>query len=103
VLRYLLIGALLWVAWRAVSRTSWLAALRGEPERKRLPGRAPHEVLGVARDAPVEEAKRAYHALVRQVHPDKTEGLSPELKRLAESRTAELNEAFDAFKRSRRE
>jgi hypothetical protein len=36
------------------------------------------------------------------VHPDKTEGLSPELKRLAESRTAELNAAFEDFKRSRR-
>ena len=101
-MRFLLIGALVWVAWRALSRSSWLVSLRGEPERPRLPGRAPHEVLGVARDAPVDEAKRAYHALVRQVHPDKTEGLSPELKRLAESRTAELNAAFEDFKRSRR-
>lgn len=77
--------------------------MRGEPHRRRFPSQPPHEVLGVARDAPLDEAKRAYHELVRQVHPDKAEGLSPELKRLAESRTAELNEAFAAFKRARRQ
>lgn len=39
-------------------------------------------------------AQRAYHALVKQYHPDKVATLAPKLRALAEQETKEINEAF---------
>lgn len=60
-------------------------------------GRSPHEVLGVAPGASREEIRRAYHALVREYHPDRVAGAAAEIQRLAEERTAELNGAYRAL------
>jgi len=46
-----------------------------------------------------EEVRRAYHAKVREYHPDRVAGAAPEIQRLAEKRTAELNAAYLALTR----
>ncbi len=102
--RYLLIAAVLWVAWRALSKSKLFAptkrpraaAKRQEPER--LGGKLPHEILGIESGASLDTAREAYLDLVKQVHPDTAASLSPELRRLAEARTKELNRAFALFK-----
>jgi len=61
--------------------------------------RSPEEVLGVPEGASREEVRRAYHAKVREYHPDRVAGAAPEIQRLAEKRTAELNAAYLALTR----
>lgn len=106
--KLLLIVAVVFFAWRAVT-SSRLMIKSGRFARKLRskadaavpaaePPRPAHEVLGVAKGAPLEDAKRAYLELVKQVHPDRSASLSPEMQRLAEARTKELNDAFDRFK-----
>ena len=103
--RYLLIAAVLWVAWRALSKSK-LFAPAPKPSRRaskrleaeRLGGKLPHEILGIESDASLDTAREAYLDLVKQVHPDTAASLSPELRRLAEARTKELNRAFALFK-----
>lgn len=56
----------------------------------------PFEVLGVRRDAPMEEIDRAYKRLVAKYHPDRYRD-NP-LRELAEEKLKEINEAYDAIK-----
>src|SRR5256714_13710595 len=51
-----------------------------------------YEVLGVARDAPEDEIKRAYRKLAVKYHPDKTPD-DPH----AEEKFKELGEAYDVL------
>jgi molecular chaperone DnaJ len=51
-----------------------------------------YEILGVARDAPGEEIKRAYRALARTHHPDVAQDKSK-----AEHRFKEINEAYEVL------
>jgi molecular chaperone DnaJ len=52
-----------------------------------------YEVLGVDRDAPAEEIRKAYLKLAHKYHPDKTGG-----DQEAETRLKEINEAYDVLK-----
>lgn len=63
-------------------------------------GCPPCEVLGVAPDTPLPEARQRWRILIRESHPDRAiaRGLPPEAIRLAEARTRSLNEAWDKFK-----
>jgi DnaJ-domain-containing protein 1 len=61
-----------------------------------------HEVLGVGPKASIEVIKSAYRLRAHQYHPDKTEGLGPELKALAERKMQELNMAYAWATRFRR-
>jgi DnaJ-domain-containing protein 1 len=51
-------------------------------------------VLDVSPNASDEEIRRGYTAKVKQYHPDRVNDLAPEIVRLAEARTRELNAAF---------
>ena len=53
-----------------------------------------HEILGVSPDAPFEAIYSAYRFKVQQYHPDRTEGLGPELRSLAAQKIEELNTAY---------
>lgn len=52
-----------------------------------------YEVLGVPRDAPPEEIKRAYRRLAKKYHPD----LNKEDPKAAEARFKELSEAYEVL------
>jgi DnaJ like chaperone protein len=63
-------------------------------------GCASCEVLGIAPDTPLPEARKRWRELIRESHPDRAiaRGLPPEAIRLAETRTRALNEAWEAFR-----
>jgi hypothetical protein len=52
-------------------------------------------ILGVLPSAGAEEIKLAYKALVKQNHPDRVHGLSPQLRAFAEQETRKLNAAYE--------
>jgi hypothetical protein len=64
-----------------------------------------YDVLGVRRTATPVELRQAYLRLVRDHHPDRHAGSSPEVRADAELRTREVNEAWhtlsDAERRRR--
>ena len=63
-----------------------------EPEAK-----DPWVVLGIERGTPKDEARKAFRALIAQYHPDKVAHLAPEFHALAERRTREILEAWEAL------
>lgn len=56
----------------------------------------PYEVLGVSPNASKEDVEKAYRKLIREYHPDQY-GDNP-LKKLAEEKLQEVNEAYDKIK-----
>jgi len=54
----------------------------------------PHRVLGIDRNASVEEIKHAYRELASKYHPDKLAHLGDEFKALAETRFKEIQQAY---------
>ncbi|WP_246357152.1 J domain-containing protein [Pyxidicoccus fallax] len=77
--------------------------------RRRPPAAAPEpppptpwEVLGVTRDTPLPEVKRAFLALVAQYHPDKVAQLGPKLQALAQEETRRIIEAWEQVRRQSR-
>ncbi|MCY1046493.1 DnaJ domain-containing protein [Corallococcus sp. bb12-1] len=65
-----------------------------EPEAK-----DPWVVLGIARGTPKDEARKAFRALIAQYHPDKVAHLAPEFHALAERKTREILDAWEALER----
>jgi DnaJ-domain-containing protein 1 len=82
----------------------------GKPKKRRQEGKPPPtqarsrasacDLLGVSEDATPEQIRKAYQDRVRQYHPDRVAQAAPELQRLAELRTKELNAAYEALTRS---
>ena len=54
----------------------------------------PYRILGIARNASIEEIKHAYRELAGKYHPDKLEHLGEEFKVLAETRFKEIQQAY---------
>lgn len=55
-----------------------------------------YRLLGVPREAPDREIKRAYYELARELHPDKAP--TPDQKRINESRLALISQAYNTLK-----
>lgn len=64
----------------------------------------PWDVLGLDRSAHVDEARAAWRRLVREHHPDRlaARGVPEEAVKLAESRLAAINNAWEEIERSHR-
>ncbi len=62
--------------------------------------RDPWKVLGIAPGTSKDEARKAFRALVARYHPDKVAHLAPEFQELAERKTRELLEAWDALEKT---
>ena len=56
-------------------------------------------ILEVNEGASMDEVTTAYKRKIRQYHPDKVESLGPELKKLAEKKSKEINAAYNTAKR----
>ncbi len=54
-----------------------------------------YQVLEVAETATIEVIRAAYRKKIMQYHPDRVETLGLEFKHLAESRTQEINRAYE--------
>ena len=65
-------------------------------DRLRLVVHDPWRVLGLQQGATTMEIKKAYRAKIKGLHPDRVAGLDEELQELAEARTIELREAYEA-------
>jgi len=53
--------------------------------------------LGISINSPVEEIKRAYREKAKQWHPDKLDGMAPELREIASERMKRINEAYEVL------
>lgn len=62
--------------------------------------RAWYEVLQVPAYASLDEVKLAYRRRIAEYHPDKTSNLGDELRVLAETKTKEINTAYDTALRA---
>jgi hypothetical protein len=60
------------------------------------------KVLGFHGPVTIDDVKRQYKELISQYHPDKANHLGPELKKVAEQKTKEINEAYEYFKKKYR-
>jgi uncharacterized membrane protein YkvA (DUF1232 family) len=58
----------------------------------------PYTVLGVGRNASVDEIKKAYRRLVSTYHPDKVNHMGEEFQKLAEIKFKEIQEAYHQLK-----
>jgi DnaJ like chaperone protein len=57
------------------------------------------EILGITRDASVEEIKSAYRQLSLQHHPDRVANLGPEFVKVAEEKFKAIQEAYEEIRR----
>lgn len=57
------------------------------------------EVLQLSRPFTTEQLRAAYRQRMSQYHPDKVSSLGPEFRDLAESKSKEINRAFDLLAR----
>jgi DnaJ like chaperone protein len=70
-------------------------------EAPRNPTSESFAILGITETATAEEAKLAYHALIRKHHPDKlmAQGMPPEFVATATEKMKRINVAYDAVRK----
>jgi uncharacterized membrane protein YkvA (DUF1232 family) len=56
------------------------------------------EVLGLGADRSMPTIKQKYWELAKQYHPDRVQHLGPELRKVADQKMKNLNEAYQFFK-----
>lgn len=76
------------------------SAEKGSAENK-IDARAWHEVIGIKRNATIEEIQTAYKEAIKKCHPDTVASRSEIIKRAAVAETVELNAAYQSAKSER--
>ncbi len=69
------------------------AAKKNNPSNEEKP-EDPWLILGISKNAPPAEIKKAYHERMRQYHPDLVEKMGPKIKKVAQKETQKINRAF---------
>ncbi len=60
-----------------------------------------YKVLGVERNASIEEIKKAYRKLAVEYHPDKVSYLGEEIRKDADEKFRKINEAYEKIKKEK--
>ncbi len=60
-----------------------------------------YKILGITPDATDDEVKKAYREMAKRHHPDKVAYLGEDVKRAAEEKFKEINEAYEQIKKER--
>lgn len=60
-----------------------------------------YTILGITPNATDEEVKKAYREMAKRHHPDKVAYLGEDIKRAAEEKFKEINEAYEQIKKER--
>jgi DnaJ-class molecular chaperone len=60
-----------------------------------------YRILEVSPDASDEEVKKAYRAAAKKHHPDKVSHLGEDVRKAAEVKFAQVNEAYERIKKAR--
>ena len=55
------------------------------------------KILELKSNSSIDEVKKAYRKMAMKYHPDKLEGVSDDIKRLAEEKFLKVKEAYDAI------
>jgi len=73
------------------------------PKTEKAAIKEAYEILGVSKNAPDADVKKAYRRLMNQHHPDKlvSKGLPEEMIKLANEKTQQIREAYDLINKSR--
>jgi len=53
------------------------------------------QILNIQPTDDISVVKKGYHEIIKLYHPDRLEGLGPELRQLALEKTRDINEAYD--------
>ena len=61
----------------------------------------PYEVLGISKNASIQEIKRAFYKKIQEYHPDKVASLGEKLKIVAEEETKKINWAWEKIKKEK--
>ena len=61
-----------------------------------------YKILGVDREASVEDLKKAYRKMANKYHPDKVSHLGEDFRKAAKEKFQKLNEAFSQIKKERK-
>src|SRR5262249_46359381 len=97
------------VVAEAAMREAEKQAMPEEERRARLPRHNgameistfdPYAVLGIKRDASVEEIRAAYRREIVNCHPDKVAHLGDEFQELAKTKAQEINRAYAVLEQS---
>ena len=71
-------------------------------QRDKFEGKSPYEILGVSRNASLQEIANAYRKLAQRNHPDKVADMSTEFRTLADKRMKLINAAYEELKKTHR-
>ncbi|MCX7736399.1 MAG: DnaJ domain-containing protein [Candidatus Kapabacteria bacterium] len=58
-----------------------------------------YEILGLKKDASIDDIKSAYKQKIKDYHPDRVATLGEELRNLAAKKTIEINKAYELIKK----
>ncbi len=90
-----------WERWQFQQQHGKRFEERGQANEGRTIDERPWwQVLGISEQSAPEQVKAAYHAKIKQFHPDTVMGLAKEFQELAERKTKEINRAYGQACRS---
>ena len=60
-----------------------------------------YKILEISKDATDSDVKKAYRRMAKKYHPDKLQGVSDDIIKMAEDKFNKINQAYERIKKSR--